>query len=84
VKPKVQVHLWSALRRHTDGAEVVEVEAATTGQLLEALKAAYPGLGPMIDAGVSVAIDGRVYATGLTQPVGPENEIFILQRIKGG
>ncbi len=82
--PRVQVHLWSALRRHTGGAEVVEVEAATTGQLLEALRRDYPGLGPMIDAGVSVAIDGRIYATSLSQPVTPENEIFILQRIKGG
>ena len=84
MRPRVKVHLWSALRRHTDGAEVVEVEAATTGQLLEALRAAYPGLAPVIEAGVSVAIDGRIYATSLTQPVAPENEIFILQRIKGG
>ena len=82
--PKVQVHLWSALRRHTDGQEMVEVTASTTGQMLTALRSEYPGLGPVIDAGVSVAIDGRIYATSLTQTVGPENEIYLMQRLKGG
>ena len=33
-----KVHLWSSLRRFTDGQEVVEVEAATVGQMLEALE----------------------------------------------
>ncbi|MCI5097127.1 MAG: MoaD/ThiS family protein [Rhodobacteraceae bacterium] len=82
--PKVQVHLWSALRRHTDGKDVVEVEASTTGEMLRALEQAYPGLAAPIEAGVSVAIDGRIYATSLTEPVAPEQEIYLMQRLKGG
>jgi molybdopterin converting factor small subunit len=82
--PKVQVHLWSALRRHTDGKDVVEVEASTTGEMLRALEQAYPGLAAPIRAGVSVAIDGRIYATSLTEPVAPEQEIYLMQRLKGG
>ncbi|WP_406644751.1 hypothetical protein QEZ52_12820 [Aliisedimentitalea scapharcae] len=62
----------------------MEVTASTTGQMLTALRSEYPGLGPVIDAGVSVAIDGRIYATSLTQTVGPENEIYLMQRLKGG
>ena len=84
LKPKVQVHLWSALRRHTDGKEVVEVEASTTGELLDALGRDYPGLEAVIRAGVSVAIDGRIIATARTESLGPENEIYLMQRLRGG
>lgn len=81
---KVKVHLWSGLRALTDGQEVVEVEARTIGDMLTALAKAYPGLQDTIEAGVSVAIDGRVMAMGLTEPVSPDNEIYLMQRIKGG
>lgn len=80
----VEVHLWSGLRALTGGLDRVEVEASTTGELLAALAKAYPELGPVIEAGVSVAIDGRIIAASLTEPLGPENEIFLMQRLKGG
>ena len=80
---RVKVHLWSGLRRLTDGAEAVEVEASTVGQALEALAAAHPGVGPILDAGVSVVIDGEM-STSLHQPVTPDNEIYLMQRLKGG
>ncbi len=81
---KVEVHLWSALRAHAGGAEVVEVEAQNIGQMLDALRARYPGLAPMLDAGVSVSIDGRIIAGSLTEPVAPGQEIWLMQRLKGG
>ena len=83
-RPLIKVHLWSGLRSLADGQEFVEVRAATVGQMLDALVAAYPGLGETVDAGVSVSIDGKIYAQGLAQPVAEENEIYLLQRIKGG
>lgn len=79
----VSLHLWSGLRRLTDGAEVVEVEASTVGEALDALVAAHPALGPLIEAGVSVAIDGEM-TNSRHLPVMPENEIFLMQRLKGG
>lgn len=79
----VSLHLWSGLRRLTDGAEVVEVEASTVGEALDALVAAHPALGPLIEAGVSVAIDGEM-TSSRHLPVTPENEIFLMQRLKGG
>lgn len=80
----VEVNLWSGLRRFTDGAEVVEVEARTVGQVLDALVAAHPGLGPVIEAGVSVAVDGEVVTGGRQVPVSPDSEVFLMQQIKGG
>lgn len=80
----VEVNLWSGLRKFTDGAEVIEVEAKTVGQVLDALVAAHPGLGPVIEAGVSVAVDGEVVTGGRQMPVAPDSEVFLMQQIKGG
>lgn len=80
---KVAVNLWSSLTRLTGGERVVEVEASTIAEALDGLVAAHPGLGPIIQGGVSVVIDGEV-ATGRHVPIGPENEIYLMQRMKGG
>ncbi|MEO1108885.1 MAG: MoaD/ThiS family protein [Pseudomonadota bacterium] len=80
----VEVHLWSGLRSLTGGRQVVEVEAKTTGELLQALVDTYPQLQAPIDAGVSIAIDGRVIATGLTEPIPEGSEIYLMQRLRGG
>ncbi|WP_425101876.1 hypothetical protein [Tropicibacter sp. S64] len=80
---QVTVHLWSGLRRLTDGAESVEVEASTVGEALDALCGLHPGVKPVLDAGVSVVIDGEM-TTSRHQPVQPVNELFLMQRLKGG
>ncbi|SDD37561.1 MoaD/ThiS family protein [Ruegeria marina] len=80
----VEVHLWSGLRALTGGLEVVEVEATDTGEMLHALVRAYPQLQAPIDAGVSVTINGRVIASGLTEPIPDGAEVYLMQRIRGG
>ncbi|WP_120631929.1 MoaD/ThiS family protein [Ruegeria sp. EL01] len=80
----VEVHLWSGLRSLTGGLEVVEVKAATTGELLRELVRVHPQLQGPIDAGVSVAIDGRVIASGLTEPIPEGSEVYLMQRLRGG
>ncbi|TNF22878.1 MAG: hypothetical protein EP318_02195 [Rhodobacteraceae bacterium] len=80
---KVSVHLWSGLTRFTEGARVVEVEATTVGGALAALVAAYPGLEPIIEAGVSVVIDGEM-VPDRHAPVTPGSEIYLMQQLKGG
>ena len=80
----VEVHLWSGLRSLTGGQQVVEVEAKTTGELLRELVRAHPQLQAPIDAGVSIAIDGRVIATGLTEPIPEGSEVYLMQRLRGG
>ncbi len=80
----VEVHLWSGLRSLTGGREVVTVEAGTTGELLRELTKAYPQLQGPVDAGVSIAINGRVIATGLTEPIPEGSEVYLMQRLRGG
>lgn len=81
---RLKVHLWAGLRRFTGGAEVVEVEADTIGQMLTALTDTYPGLGPLLKDGVSVAVDGEIVTGGRHRQVSAENEIFLMQRLRGG
>ncbi|HHL22445.1 MAG TPA: hypothetical protein ENJ52_13095 [Aliiroseovarius sp.] len=84
MKPRLEVHLWSALRRFTDGREAVTVEAATIGEMLDALRRDWPGLRDAIDAGVSVSVDGRLIAASRSEPLHEGQEIYLLQRLKGG
>ena len=63
---------------------MVEVEASDTGELLRELVRAYPSLKGPIDAGVSVAINGRIIAGGLTEPIPDGAEVYLMQRLRGG
>ena len=80
---QVTVHLWSGLRRLTDGAETVGVEAATVGEMLDALCKAHPALEPILEDSVSVVVDGEM-TTSLHQPIETGSEIYLMQRLKGG
>ncbi len=80
----VKVQLWSSLRRFSDGKDTIEVEGKTIGQVLDSIVKLYPGLKPTIDAGVSVAVDGKIMARDLTAKVQPDSEVYLLQQIKGG
>ncbi len=80
----VEVHLWSGLRSLTGGQQVVEVDAKTTGELLQELVRLHPQLQGPIDAGVSIAIDGRVVASGLTEQIPEGSEVYLMQRLRGG
>ena len=80
----VEVNLWSGLGSYTGGDLVISVEASTIGEMLDALVRAHPGLGPVIEAGVSVVVDGEVIAANQAVPVGPANEVYLVRRLRGG
>lgn len=80
----VEVNLWSGLKDLTGGKTVVEVEGATIGAILDALVEAHPGLAPVIEAGVSVAVDGEIVTGNLFTEVPPGADVFLMQRLKGG
>lgn len=80
----VEVHLWSGLRQVTGGEQVVELEAATVGEVLDGLVKVHPGLAPFIEAGVSVAVDGEIVASDRSAPVPEGAEVFLVQKLKGG
>ena len=80
----VEVNLWSGLRQYADGKTTIEVDATNVGDVLKRIVDLHPGLEPFIEAGVSVAVDGRIIANDLTEPVYPETEVYLLQQLKGG
>ena len=79
-----EVGLWGGLKPFADGHDKVEVEAATTGQVLRALVAKHPALEDHIEAGVSVAVNGRVIASSLTEPIPEGAEVVLIPQLKGG
>ena len=79
-----EVNLWSGLRQFTAGELVVKVKADTGGKMLDEIVSSYPNLEPIIEAGVSVAVDGEMIAGANHTPIKPDSEIFILQQFKGG
>jgi sulfur-carrier protein len=80
----VTVGLWGSLRPFADGAHFVEVEAKDLRGVVKALGEKFPGMKPVLDGGVSLSIDGRIYTDRWFQKVGPESEVFILPRLVGG
>ena len=80
----VKVVLWGSIRTATGGVAEVEVEAATFKDLLDRLAEAYPGLGPQIARGVSVAIDGVIYREAWFTPLPPGAEVVLMPYMTGG
>lgn len=80
----VTVNLWSGLRAHADGQDKVEVEAKNVGDVLRGIVAKHPGLDPIVEAGVSVSVDGKVVASSLTYPVSDDSDVWLMQQLKGG
>lgn len=76
--------MWSGLRALVDHRQSVTVEAATVGDILTSLARDYPRLQPAIDAGLSVAVDGRIIATALDAPIPEGAEVVLMQRLRGG
>ncbi len=78
------VTLVGNLRQFTGGVTALDIEAATVRQLFRRLSERYPELGPHLEQGLAVAIDGQIYQDALLQPIGPEAEVHILPQIAGG
>ena len=80
----VKVNLWGSLRSATGGLTEVEVDATNTGEMLKALAEKYPALDPIIEGGVSVAIDGLIYKEAWFTPIKPDSEVVLMPYMKGG
>jgi len=78
------VTIWGSLRDATDGKAEVEVSASTFIEVLNALKADYPGLTAQIDRGVSMSIDGLIYKDSWFTPVKPDSEVVLMPLMVGG
>lgn len=79
----VEINLWSGLRRFAGDQLVISVAGGTVREILDALIIAHPALTPVIKAGVSVSVNGQI-VTDLHSPVAATDEVYLIQRIKGG
>lgn len=80
----VKVILWGSLRSATGGLTEVEVDAGNTRQLLDALAQKHPALEPIIEGGVSVAIDGLIYKEAWFTKINPDSEVVLMPYMAGG
>ncbi len=80
----VEVVIWGSLRRYTDGQSPVSVTGNTTKSVLDALSKTYPGLAPIIDQGVSLAIDGEVFKDAWFTPITKDSEVVLMPLMVGG
>ena len=80
----VKVAIWGSLRAATGGRAEVQVRARNVRELLQRLGEAYPALKPQLERGVSVSIDGTVYANAWLVEIAADSEVVLLPRIQGG
>ncbi|MDW3220262.1 MAG: MoaD/ThiS family protein [Acidimicrobiales bacterium] len=79
------VHLQDSHTRFTDGEKVLDVDGATISQVIDALEAAHPGLGPLLREGSSFAVNGELQPRGtFFAPVPPDADVHFLIPITGG
>jgi len=79
-----RVVLVGNLAQLTGGVAEFDISATSVKQLFERLAELHPQLGPHLQDGVAVAIDGQIYQETLLQPIEPDSEVFILPQIAGG
>ncbi len=79
-----QVKLGGTYKTYTGGRTEFDVEAKNIREVLSGLAALCPDLKPVLDQGVTVAIDGQIFRNAWFQPVRPDSEVHILPRMAGG
>jgi molybdopterin converting factor small subunit len=66
------------------GATEFEVEATTIRELLARLGERYPQLQPVLDRGVTVAVNGTIYRGAFLAPIPDGSEVYLLPAMAGG
>ncbi len=79
-----KVVLIGNLKQYTGGETEVELEAGNVRQLFRMLTERYPALGPHLEEGMAVAIDGQIYQDAWLEPIPADGEVHVLPQIAGG
>ena len=79
-----RVVLVGNLAQLTGGVAEFQLSATSVKQLFDQLTALHPAIGPHLEEGVAVAIDGQIYQEALFQPIAADSEVFLLPQIAGG
>ncbi len=78
------VVLIGNLRQYTGGITELDLDVRSVRQLFARLTERFPEIGPHLEEGMAVAIDGQIYQDALLEPINPESEVHILPQIAGG
>ena len=80
----VRVKLGGPLMSQAGGATEFAVEAGTIRELLTRLGELHPELKPVLDRGVTVAVDGTIYRGAFLAPIPEGSEVYLLPALVGG
>ncbi len=86
----IRVSIPLLFRDITGDVREAEVVGRTLGEVVAALDAIHPGIASRIHDGekiapnVALTVDGRIAASGLSTPVGPDSQVAILPAFGGG
>ncbi len=80
----VKVNLWGSLKSVASGRGTIDVEAQTIRQMFRALGEQEPGLVPILESGITVAIDGQIYRDDWFKEVDDDSEVYLLPKMEGG
>lgn len=86
----ITVFIPPQFRVFADGADRVDIEAASVRQAIDVLNEQFPGIadrlchGNELRPGLSVSVSGRVSGLGLFQKLSPSDEVHFLPAIGGG
>jgi molybdopterin converting factor small subunit len=79
-----RVVLIGNLAQLTGGVAEFQLSATSVKQLFQQLAELHPALGPHLEEGVAVAIDGQIYQDSLFEPIKADSEVYVLPQIAGG
>ena len=79
-----RVVLIGNLAQLTGGVAEFQIPATSVRHLFRELVALHPEIGPHLEQGIAVAIDGQIYQDALLEPIAPDSEVFLLPQIAGG
>ena len=79
-----RVVLVGNLAQLTGGVAEFHLSATSVRQLFQQLTELHPAIGPHLEEGVAVAIDGQIYQETLFQPIAPDSEVYLMPQIAGG
>src|SRR6266508_6892975 len=79
-----RVVLVGNLAQLTGGVAEFVLSATSVKQLYQQLTELHPAIGPHLETGVAVAIDGQIFQDTLLEPIGPDSEVFLLPPTAGG
>ena len=71
-------------RRFTGGEQVIDVEGATIGVIIDALESRYPGLGQVLTEAASVGLHGEIHAEPKYLAVADTDDVYFVAPLAGG